>query len=211
MIFILLVDQILKFYIKTHFMLGEEVKVANWFIIHFTENPGMAFGMEFGGNYGKLFLSLFRILAIGAMFWYLIRSLKKGENMYFIVALSLILAGALGNLIDSAFYGIIFDHSLHQVASFMPEGGGYGSFLHGKVVDMFYFPIISGNYPQWFPGIGGQSFTFFQPVFNIADASITSGVIFLILFYKRAFPKTEKTEKLPVETNEKEANIPTEN
>jgi signal peptidase II len=177
-------------------MLGEEIRVTDWFIIHFTENPGMAFGMEFGGNLGKLLLSLFRVVAIAGMFWYLIHSLKKKENMYFIVALSMILAGAMGNLIDSAFYGIIFDHSLHQVATFMPEDGGYASFLHGKVVDMFYFPIFSGTYPEWFPAIGGRPFTFFGAIFNIADAAITSGVIFLILFYKKAFPK-HPTENEP--------------
>lgn len=170
-------------------MFGEEVRITDWFIIHFTENKGMAFGMEFGGDFGKLLLSLFRIVAIGGMFWYLIHSLKKKENIYFIVALSMILAGALGNLIDSAFYGIIFNDSLHQVATFMPEEGGYGTFLHGKVVDMFYFPIFSGTYPEWFPAIGGRPFTFFGAIFNIADAAITSGVIFLILFYKKAFRK----------------------
>jgi len=209
---ILIIDQILKFHIKTNFMLGEEVRVTDWFIIHFTENPGMAFGMEFGGNFGKLILSLFRILAIGAMFWYLIYSLKKKENMYFITALSLILSGALGNLIDSAFYGLIFNDSLHQVATFLPEEGGYGTFLHGKVVDMFYFPIFSGNYPNWFPVVGGNSFTFFGAIFNIADAAITSGVIFLILFYKKAFPKqavenedeadTEKTTTNQIENTQ---------
>ncbi len=189
MILILIIDQVLKFHIKTNFMLGEEARITNWFIIHFTENPGMAFGMEFGGNFGKLFLSLFRIIAIGVMFWYLIYSLKKGENMYFITALSLILAGALGNLIDSAFYGLIFNDSLHRVATFMPESGGYGTFLHGRVVDMFYFPIFSSTYPDWFPIIGGRYFTFFGAIFNIADAAITSGVIFLLIFYKKAFPK----------------------
>jgi signal peptidase II len=190
-------------------MLGEEVRITDWFIIHFTENPGMAFGMEFGGNFGKLLLSLFRIVAIGGMFWYLIHSLKKKENMYFVIALSMILAGAMGNLIDSAFYGLIFNDSLHQVASFMPEEGGYGTFLHGRVVDMFYFPIFSGSYPDWFPVIGGRYFTFFGAIFNIADAAITSGVIFLILFYKKAFPKQpvnntndEDSEEISVSTNE---------
>jgi signal peptidase II len=192
---ILLLDQLIKIWIKTHMMLGEEIHVANWFIIHFTENPGMAFGMEFGGNYGKLILSLFRIIAIGAMFWYLIKSIKQGINMYFVVAFSLIISGALGNLIDSAFYGLIFDHSMHQIATLFPSGGGYGSFLHGRVVDMFYFPIISGHFPSWFPIIGNNHFTFFNPVFNFADAAISSGVIFLILFYKRAFPKPIKENK----------------
>ncbi|MDA3820214.1 MAG: lipoprotein signal peptidase [Candidatus Delongbacteria bacterium] len=182
---ILIIDQILKIWIKTHMMLGEEYRIADWFIIHFTENPGMAFGMEFGGASGKLILSLFRIVAIGFMGWYLFQSIKKGTNYYFIVALSLIIAGALGNLIDSAFYGLIFEHSSFRVADMFPEAGGYSEFLHGKVVDMFYFPIINGFYPEWVPKIGGQPFTFFKPVFNIADASITTGVFVFILFYKK--------------------------
>lgn len=190
---IILIDQILKFWIKTHMMLGEEYRITNWFIIHFTENPGMAFGMEFGGNYGKLFLSLFRIVAIGFMIWYLFYNIKKQQvNKYFIIALSMIVAGALGNLIDSAFYGMIFNQSVHQVAELFPASGGYSSFLHGKVVDMFYFPVLNGFYPEWIPKIGGNPFTFFKPVFNIADASITSGVFVLIIFYKKAFASLEK-------------------
>jgi len=129
-------------------MLGEEIQITKWFYIHFTENPGMAFGMEFGGDYGKLILSIFRIIAISLMIWYLIQSIKKKETIYFIIALSFIIAGALGNLIDSAFYGLIFDHSLYQVAELFPENGGYAGFLHGKVVDMFYFPIINSQYPD---------------------------------------------------------------
>ncbi|MFO7791006.1 MAG: lipoprotein signal peptidase [Bacteroidota bacterium] len=183
---ILIIDQLLKVWIKTSMMLGEEIRITDWFIIHFTENPGMAFGMEFGGSAGKLILSLFRIIAIGFMAWYLFSSIKKGTNYYFLTALSLILAGALGNLIDSAFYGLIFDHSSFQVAEMFPEGGVDGRFLHGKVVDMFYFPIINGYYPEWLPKIGGEPFTFFKPVFNIADASITTGVFSFIVFYKKA-------------------------
>ncbi len=182
---IIIIDQVLKIWIKTNMMLGEEYRIADWFIIHFTENEGMAFGMEFGGESGKLILSLFRIVAIGFMGYYMIHSITEGTNYYFIVALSLIIAGALGNLIDSIFYGVIFDHSLFQVAEMFPEGGGYGKYLHGKVVDMFYFPIINGYYPEWLPKIGGQSFTFFKPVFNVADASITTGVFIFILFYKK--------------------------
>ncbi|MGC9330524.1 MAG: lipoprotein signal peptidase [Bacteroidales bacterium] len=182
---IIIIDQALKIWVKTHMMLGEEYRITDWFIIHFTENQGMAFGMEFGGKSGKLILSLFRIVAIGFMGWYLFQSIKKGTNYYFITALSLIIAGALGNLIDSAFYGLIFEHSSFHVADMFPEAGGYGKFLHGKVVDMFYFPIINGFYPEWVPKIGGQAFTFFKPVFNIADASITTGVFVFILFYKK--------------------------
>ncbi len=188
---ILIIDQVLKIWIKTHMMLGEEHRITNWFIIQFLENEGMAFSWKFGGKFGKLALSLFRVFAIGAMFWYLVKIIKQRLNYYQIIALSLIVAGALGNLIDSAFYGLIFDSSLHQVASFMPEGGGYAPFLHGEVVDMFYFPLFRGTYPDWFPFVGGNSFLFFRPVFNVADSAITSGVIFMILFYKKAFPKVE--------------------
>ncbi len=192
---IIVVDQILKIWIKTNMMMGEEYRIADWFIIHFTENPGMAFGMEFGGDYGKLALSLFRLVAIAFMTWYLFRSITKKANYYFIVPLSLIVAGALGNLIDSAFYGLIFNESYHQVAQMFPPDGGYAGFLHGRVVDMFYFPIINGTYPDWVPRIGGNPFTFFKPVFNIADASITTGVFILIIFYKRAFPDSDKAKK----------------
>ncbi len=192
---VLIIDQVLKIWVKTHMMLGEEHRITDWFIIQFLENEGMAFSMKFGGKYGKLALSLFRVFAIGAMFWYLVKIIKQRLNYYQIIALSLIVAGALGNLIDSAFYGLIFDSSLHQVASFMPEGGGYAPFLHGEVVDMFYFPLFRGNYPDWFPFVGGNSFLFFRPVFNVADSAITSGVIFMILFYKKAFPKTVKAKE----------------
>lgn len=193
---ILIADQILKVWIKTNMMISEEIEITNWFYIHFIENPGMAFGKEFGGEHGKLILTLFRFVAIIAMFWYLFKSIKEKINYYFLISLSLIISGALGNLIDSAFYGIIFNHSHYQVAElFPPAGEAYGTFLHGKVVDMFYFPLIEGHYPEWFPKIGGDHFIFFRPVFNIADSAITSGVIFLLLFYKKAFPKTETQKK----------------
>lgn len=185
---VLLIDQLIKIYIKTHFFLGEEVHIAgDWFIIHFTENNGMAYGMEFGGQFGKLFLSSFRILAIIGIGWYLWTLTKKQEDKLYIVCIALILAGALGNIIDSAFYGVLFSDSNYEVARFLPEEGGYSTFLHGKVVDMFYFPIIEGHFPSWFPIWGGEEFIFFRPVFNFADASISVGVALILIFQKRFF------------------------
>ena len=190
---VLLVDQILKIYIKTHFFLGEEIHVmGDWFIIHFTENPGMAFGYELGFSWGKLALSLFRIGAIIALGFYIAHIVKRKSPSGFVLSISLIMAGALGNMIDSAFYGMVFSESMfHEVAIAFPDGGGYASFLHGKVVDMFYFPLFSFNWPEWMPWLGGQMFTFFQPVFNVADASITIGVALILLFQKSFFKKDE--------------------
>jgi len=171
--------------------IGQEIRVAgDWFIIHFTENEGMAFGLRFGGDSGKLILSIFRILAIIAIGWYLVKIIRRKDNTGLIVSMSLIFAGALGNMIDSAFYGLIFSEStFHQVATVFPAEGGYGTFLHGKVVDMLYFPVLKGFYPTWFPVWGGNDFIFFRPVFNIADSSITIGVLILIFFQKKFFKK----------------------
>ena len=186
---ILVVDQILKIYIKTHFFLGEEIHVmGDWFIIHFTENPGMAFGYELGFSWGKLALSLFRIAAIIALGFYIAHLVKRKSPTGLIISISLIMAGALGNMIDSAFYGVIFNESMfHEQAVLFPPDGGYAGFLHGKVVDMFYFPLFSFTWPEWVPWLGGDFFTFFQPVFNIADASISIGVALILLFQKRFF------------------------
>ncbi len=191
---ILLIDQSLKFWIKTHMLMGQEYRIfGDWFIIHFTENNGMAFGMEFGGNAGKLILSMFRILAEGGICWYLVHLIKSKAHTGFVLSFALILAGALGNILDSAFYGLIFTESYYQVASLFPQNG-YATFLHGRVVDMLYFPIIKGHYPSWIPFVGTDQFIFFRPVFNIADSSITVGV-FIILFFQKKFFKAEK-EKL---------------
>lgn len=173
-------------------LLGQDIPIfGHWFIINFTENYGMAFGLKFGGDYGKLMLSLFRILAVGAIGYYLYTLIREKANFGFVACISLIFAGAMGNIIDSAFYGLLFSESTFmQTATFLPAGGGYGSFLHGKVVDMLYFPLISGNYPAWVPFLGGQDFLFFRPVFNIADSAITTGVLAIIIFQKSLFKKT---------------------
>lgn len=180
---VLVLDQCVKIWIKTHMYLGQEYHVCgNWFIIHFTENEGMAFGLQFAGKYGKLILSIFRILAIGAIGWYIYTLAKTKAATLLIISFALILAGALGNLIDSAFYGLIFNDSNFQVSSFIPSGGGYAGFLYGKVVDMLYFPIIQGHFPHWFPFWGNQEFLFFRPVFNISDSSITIGVTLMFIY-----------------------------
>ena len=184
---LIILDQILKIWIKTHFFLGEEYQVFNWFIIHFTENNGMAFGMEFGGYTGKKILTLFRIIVVGLGIKYVFDLVKKRLSNGALIALGLIIGGAIGNIIDSSFYGIIFNESYNDVASFMPESGGYSSFLHGKVVDMFYFPLMNSHFPSWLPIWGGEHFIFFRPVFNIADAGISIGIFMILLFYRGEF------------------------
>jgi signal peptidase II len=185
---ILLADQVLKIWVKTHMEIGQEIHIfGNWGMLHFIENNGMAFGMEMGGKPGKFILSIFRIIAIFGIGWFLNSLINKKTNQGLILAMSAIMAGAIGNIIDSAFYGIIFSESFMQPAVLFPPGGGYSSFLHGKVVDMFYFPIINTHWPQWSPINPGEPFVFFRPVFNIADSSITCGVISIIIFQKRMF------------------------
>jgi len=191
---ILLADQLLKFWIKTNMYLGQEHRIADWFIIHFTENNGMAFGFEFGGTYGKLALSIFRIFFVFGILFYLKNLVKEKADKLYIICVSLVIAGATGNIIDSLFYGKIFSSSDFQIAQFLPAEGGYSSFLHGKVVDMFYFPLFQGQFPTWLPIWGGEEFQFFRPVFNIADASISIGIMMMILFQKRFFTEDKKTE-----------------
>ena len=191
-VLILLIDQISKFYIKTNFALGDEIRVFEWFRILFVENEGMAWGTKIPGEYGKLLLTLFRLVAIVGIGYWLWDSVRKNGSRILIVSIALIFAGAFGNIVDSLFYGIIFDDSYNNIASFLPEGGGYGTLFHGKVVDMLYFPLWKGYLPEWMPIWGGKYFTFFEPVFNIADSAISVGVALLLLFNKRAFPKEEE-------------------
>ena len=189
---VLLADQILKIWIKTHMFIGQEYEIADWFIIHFTENPGMAFGLEFGGNWGKLALSVFRIITVGVIFIWLKRLAEQNAKPIAIVSVSLIFAGALGTILDSAFYGLLVSESNSQVATFLPPEGGYAGFLHGHVVDMFYFPLFRGYLPEWLPFWGGDYFIFFRPIFNLADASISVGVGLLLLFQKTVFAADKK-------------------
>jgi len=185
---ILILDQILKIWVKTHMEIGDEIHLfGKYGMLHFIENNGMAFGMEMGGNKGKVLLSLFRIIAICGIGWFLVSLLKKKANIGLILAVSAILAGAIGNLIDSAFYGMIFSESFSQPAILFPPGGGYSSFLHGRVVDMFYFPVINTHWPVWSPIRPGESFIFFRPVFNVSDSAITCGVFAILIFQKRMF------------------------
>ncbi len=183
---ILIVDQILKIWVKTHFYLGEDYRITQWFHLVFVENNGMAFGMQI---IGKLFLSIVRIVAVSFLIWYLIKVCKSKPGIYppgYVVCLALITAGASGNIFDSLFYGLIFnDPAPPMVAELFPPDGGYAPVFYGKVVDMFYFPLFSFDWPQWIPVVGGQQFLFFQPVFNLADAAISVGIIVLILFYSK--------------------------
>lgn len=199
---VLLIDQSIKLYIKSHYPIGEVCRVfGDWFRITFTENPGMAFGLEFGGNYGKLALSLFRVAAVFAGAFYIKKIVNEKEHKGFIICVSLILAGALGNILDSAFYGLMYGPSDEfQVAQFMPAEGGYAGFLQGYVVDMFYFPIYQGEFPNWVPIWGGEPFEFFSAIFNFADMAISFGVG-IILVFQKSFFKTKSTKKVTVKEN----------
>ena len=187
----LVLDQALKIWVKTHMYLGQEYQIFDWFYIHFTENNGMAFGMEFGGDWGKLGLSLFRIVFVVFMASFLLKLIRKNADKVLIISLSLVLAGAIGNIIDGTFYGILFSESYRQLATFLPEAGGYAPLFFGKVVDMFYFPIYKGYLPEWIPFWGGDYFVFFRPVFNIADSAISIGVAIMVIFQKKVIKELE--------------------
>ena len=187
----LVLDQALKIWVKTHMYLGQEYQIFDWFYIHFTENNGMAFGMEFGGDCGKLGLSLFRIVFVVFMASFLLKLIRKNADKVLIVSLSLVLAGAIGNIIDGTLYGILFSESYRQLATFLPEAGGYAPLFFGKVVDMFYFPIFKGYLPEWIPFWGGDHFVFFRPVFNIADSAISIGVAIMVIFQKKVMKELE--------------------
>ncbi len=197
---IIIVDQALKIWIKTSFPLGHVTDVLGqrWFQLYFIENSGMAWGMELGGNWGKLFLTLFRLAAVSFGSWYLVKITREHYSKGFVICAALIYAGALGNLIDSMFYGMIFEESTYyHVAKIFPPENAYGGFLHGKVVDMLYFPIVHTTWPSWMPIVGGKNFEFFSPIFNIADASISIGVITLLLFQKRLLHKHDAAAAEP--------------
>lgn len=206
-VLVLLVDQLSKIWVKTHMGLYDTIEITDWFKIYFVENNGMAFGIEAGG---KLFLSLFRIVAVVFIVVYLHKLIKEGFKAGFIACVALILAGASGNIIDSIFYGVIFEASYPgHMASLVPWGEGYSSLLHGKVVDMLYFPLFSGTFPDWVPFFGGEDFLFFRFIFNIADSAITVGVILLLIFYRNtlSFSLLSKSERAKHEEVLKEKGI----
>lgn len=194
-VLLLVADQAIKFAVKLNMTIGESIPVfGSWFQICFIENNGMAFGMQFGGSIGKLALSLFRVVLIGAIIFYLRKLLKRAETPTgVLVGISLILVGAIGNVLDCLFYGEIFSESTYtRVAELFSEGGGYAGFLYGKVVDMFYFPIIDTTWPDWVPWYGGEQFIFFRPIFNFADACISVSVIYMLIFQRKFFAAEEK-------------------
>ena len=200
-----LLDQVSKLYVKLSMQLHESIQITEWFHILFVENNGIAYGWEFGGDYGKLFITFFRIIVISALFYWMVSGIKKYANNYFVIPTALIIGGAIGNLVDSIFYGVVFNDSVQKIAEFFPANGGYSTWFKGRVVDMFYFPLIDANIPDWFPKQpdyqatilpdfiyhnfpwANKPFVFFRYIFNIADSLITIGVAILLFFQKKAF------------------------
>ncbi|MFK8006875.1 MAG: lipoprotein signal peptidase [Saprospiraceae bacterium] len=211
---VLIIDQSLKIWVKTNMYIGEDSFIdwswtPMWARIHFIENPGMAFGIEIWGENGQLILSLFRIVAVGLLIYFIRTLLKSKASLGLLISFSLILAGAIGNILDSAFYGLVFSASYHgSIAQFLPEGGGYAGFLHGKVVDMFYFPMYDGFFPDWMPFVGGKDFLFFRPIFNVADVAISVGVVSILLFQRSFF--SSETNLSSAEISSESALNPTE-
>jgi len=198
---VLMADQLLKVYVKTHMMIGDEIHlIGNRILIHFTENNGMAFGIQLGGEFGKLALSLFRIAAVVVIGFYLSKLVRQNAPTGVIVGVSLILAGAAGNIFDSLFYGMIFDDSYGKIATLFPPGGGYAPFLHGRVVDMLYMPVIQTVWPKWVPFVGGTELIFFRPVFNLADSAITTGVLYILIFQRKFF--AQPVQPVPAKSSE---------
>lgn len=209
-LFVVILDQWLKYYIKTTYSIGSGFDILgfSWAKIHFIENEGMAFGLTFGGEMGKLALSLFRLIMVSFLVYMIVQLIKAKESLGLLICFALIIAGAIGNIIDSAIYGVIFSESdIGRTATLFPEEGGYGKFLHGKVVDMLYFPLINTNFPDWFPIWGGERFQFFRPVFNIADASISTGVISILVFHRNFFQRTEDKVEENSEDNKLSENV----
>lgn len=204
---IILIDQSLKIWVKTNMALGDNIPIMglSWANIHFLENNGMAFGLSLGGEYGKLALSLFRIIAVGFLFYLIAKLIRENAGTGILISFAMIAAGAMGNIIDSVFYGMIFSESSYHaanVAEMFPADGGYAGFLHGKVVDMLWFPMIDTTLPHWFPFWGGDRFQFFNPVFNIADTSICIGVVLFLIFQKSFFAQEKKENEDPISKQE---------